>query len=180
MRKATTKRHLFCARRRFGFSIVPDTSDRLSRRFCKDDCGACGNSVDIYAYKVFAKAYARVRICVCDYGDRFCVVQKFSSKLRIVRRKDDHHTFCDSRHRVRHGDALRYYGNGGGFAAQIYARTSEGCSDSYTDASPRFVAKKHNRVERFFADLTNHYSMILRHPLFSGDFDMCARVCARV
>ena len=56
MRKATTKRHLFCARRRFGFSIVSDTSDRLSRRFCKDDCGACGNSVDIYAYKVFAKA----------------------------------------------------------------------------------------------------------------------------
>lgn len=39
MRKATTKRHLFCARRRFGFSIVPDTSDRLSRRFAKTIAG---------------------------------------------------------------------------------------------------------------------------------------------
>lgn len=75
--------------REFGLSVVPDTSRGLSRRFCKDVCRAYGGADDIYGSKVFAKAHSQVFFCVCDCGDRFCVVQKLHSAIDVFHGQSD-------------------------------------------------------------------------------------------
>lgn len=71
------------ARRKFGLFVFSDTSCGLSRRLCKDVCGALGRAYHIYACKVFAKAHTQIFFRLRDFGDNFRIVQRFSPTIHV-------------------------------------------------------------------------------------------------